>query len=199
MRQWTIQEFFKLAMKRELPELAKEDKHATHPGGMNGCEINLGAGNSPMLGCYNLDFPEWDAENYQIMAPNYFVRAWNGQTTPAMCADLLMPCPSESVNAIHAFHFLEHLKDPRRMLREIQRVLRPGGVANICVPHYSSMLAHYDLDHKSTWSLETWRNTFKSTGYDKDRDGWKLRVHFNALMAVDERHFAILTQLVKEA
>lgn len=166
----------------------------------HGPQINLGCGESKIEGAINLDWPQWDAENYTIEVTThdrYFMMG--GPQYPPGMGDVMVTCPAESIACIHAYHFLEHLRDPRRMLKEIQRVLMIGGVANIVVPHYSCSMAHQDLDHKHTFALDTWANTFRSDFYAKGHDGWKFRVQFNAMIAVTERNTAICTQLVKVA
>ncbi|TFZ04205.1 class I SAM-dependent methyltransferase [Ramlibacter rhizophilus] len=45
-----------------------------------------------------------------------------------------LPIPSESADAIVSFEVLEHLCEPLNMLREANRILRPGGVILITVP-----------------------------------------------------------------
>ena len=55
-----------------------------------------------------------------------------------------MPFADGTVDLLVANHVLEHVDDDRRALREIARVLRPGGCAVLQTP-YSAMLAN-------TWS-----------------------------------------------
>jgi SAM-dependent methyltransferase len=188
-----IQQLFELGMKREVPQLLDFPK---------GLVLNLGAGKHVLPGALNLDYPQWDAENYHIEVTDRIRWAHNNPNRayplPPEAGDMYVTCPDGIVAGIHAYHFLEHVRDPRRMLREMQRVLMPGGVINICVPHYWGSMAHHDLDHKNTYAIDTWANTFSAPWYTKDREGWKLRIHFNMLMAVTERNAAILTQLVKE-
>lgn len=190
-----IQQLFALGMKRDVPQLLDFP---------DGPVANLGCGRHRLSGVINLDYPEWDAERYEIQLPRKVVMpehplcrneglAPNGE----LFAQQLTRCPSNFLAGIHAYHFLEHLHDPRRMLREMQRCLMPGGVINICVPHYWGSMAHHDLDHKHNFAVDTWSNTFSAPWYDKDREGWQLRIHFNMLMGVTERNVAILTQLVK--
>ena len=181
-----IQQLFELSMKRDLPELLDFPP---------GIVVNLGCGASRIAGAINLDYPQWEAEKYEIKIPNLFTPVSEPISDGS---DSWVQCPDNMLAGIHAYHFLEHLHDPRRMLREMQRCLMPGGVINICVPHYSGSMSHHDLDHKHSFAIDTWRNTFGTPYYSKDRDGWQLRVHFNALVGIVERNLAILTQLVKD-
>lgn len=188
-----VQDLFKLGMKRDVPDLLDFPE---------GVVLNLGCGKHVLPGAVNLDWPHWNAETYQIEIPNIVKhRMLNGEDAelphPGM-NDILQRCPSDSIAGIHCYHFLEHVQDPRRMLREMQRVLKVGGVANICVPHYWGSMAHHDLDHKKNFAVDTWSNTFDAPWYEKDRNGWRFKIGFNMLMAVTERNAAILTQLIKE-
>src|SRR5271156_5343525 len=50
-------------------------------------------------------------------------------------ADLLsLPFPDESYDVVYASHVLEHIKDDIKAIREINRVLKPNGVAILPVP-----------------------------------------------------------------
>lgn len=138
-----------------------------------GLAVNLGAGVSTIDGADNLDYPEWNADVDDL------------------------PYADNSVACVHAYHFLEHLREPLRMLNEISRVLKVGGVVNICVPHYSGSMAHHDLDHKHTFALDTWANSLSRVYYNKDKLAPQLKIHFNVLIAIAERNTCILAQLVK--
>lgn len=61
----------------------------------------------------------------------------------------LLPYPfeSNSYNEVHMYHVLEHLKDPLKKIEEIHRILKPGGILYLRVPHFSSMAAFTDLTH----------------------------------------------------
>ncbi len=136
--------------------------------------LNLGAGEKRIAGAVSLDLPEWDADTDRL------------------------PYRNDSVTAIYALHFLEHVKDPIAVLRECQRVLVPGGHLNVVVPHWNTQLAHSDLDHKTSWDEETWSRIFNNKYYAKDHDGWRFRIGANVLMGIDARNLLIITQLIKE-
>jgi len=57
------------------------------------------------------------------------------------------PFKSNSVDEIHMYHVLEHIYDPLKKLEELHRILKPKGIINIRVPHFSSMGAFTDITH----------------------------------------------------
>jgi len=140
-----------------------------------GRQLELGPGTNPCPEATEfLEYPNWNADRD------------------------LIPYPTESVDVIHAYNILEHVRNPIFVLREIDRVLVVGGHVNITVPHALVELAHCDLDHKHTFTEETWKNTFNNFGYEKHRDEpWSLQVHANFLCGVAHRNLCIFTQLVK--
>jgi SAM-dependent methyltransferase len=50
---------------------------------------------------------------------------------------------SDSFDQVILWHVLEHLPDPAETVREIHRILKPGGAAVIAVPNYSSWQARW--------------------------------------------------------
>jgi len=57
------------------------------------------------------------------------------------------PFKDNSASEIHLYHVLEHLHDPLKKLEELHRILMPGGILFIRVPHFSSMGAFSDITH----------------------------------------------------
>ncbi len=59
------------------------------------------------------------------------------------------PYPFEDnyADEIHFYHVLEHLQQPLKKLEEIHRILKPGGILYMRIPHFSSMGAFSDLTH----------------------------------------------------
>lgn len=72
-------------------------------------------------------------------------------------ADLTcLPFPTASFDVVYASHVLEHIQDDRLALREIHRVLRPGGLAIVPVPIFTGIRT---VEYRHAVSTETdhWR------------------------------------------
>ncbi|NNK65312.1 MAG: class I SAM-dependent methyltransferase [Rhodobacteraceae bacterium] len=68
-------------------------------------------------------------------------------------ADVLsLPYDDQSFDVVMAAHVLEHLPDPRRALREMVRVLNPGGMVFVCVTRPSLFGALIQLKWR-TWAV----------------------------------------------
>lgn len=108
-----------------------------------------------------------------------------------------IPTQDNKVATIHCYHFLEHLTGERvpLFMKEVERVLEPGGVFNFSVPYYNTTLAVQNHDHKSWWCEDSWDNLFYDHTYG-ERD-WKLHVHFQVVAGINQRNLALVGQLVK--
>jgi SAM-dependent methyltransferase len=82
--------------------------------------------------------------------------------------------PAESFDAVIIWHVLEHLREPMAAIREIQRVLRPGGKLVVAVPNFSSLQArwagpawfHLDLPrHVFHFPLRALRRLLEQSGF----------------------------------
>jgi SAM-dependent methyltransferase len=51
--------------------------------------------------------------------------------------------PAGLFDQVIVWHVLEHLRDPRGTLREVRRILRPGGRLVVAVPNFSSVQARW--------------------------------------------------------
>lgn len=63
--------------------------------------------------------------------------------------------PDNSIDEIHSFHFLEHVKDVNFMMAEIYRVLKIGGITSGTVPYFANPYFYSDPTHKTTFGLYT--------------------------------------------
>ena len=137
--------------------------------------LNLGPGNKHIHATEELEWPDWDGDKDPI------------------------PAPDEWFGGVFATHFLEHLADPRPLIREVGRVLRPGCPFNILVPHAESLMYKQDLDHKSQYVLETWRVLLNNPYYDKDNNGeFSLELGANFVFGLKEENLCLITQLIKK-
>jgi len=57
------------------------------------------------------------------------------------------PFKDNFADEIHMYHVLEHLNNPLEKVEELHRILKPGGILYIRVPHFSSMGAFSDITH----------------------------------------------------
>lgn len=135
--------------------------------------LNVGSGFKDIVGSESIELPGWDAELQAI------------------------PYGNETVGVIHAYGFLDHIKRVPFVLSEFQRVLAPGGVANISVAYYNSNLAHRDLDHKSYFAEGSWDTLFKNRYWKYTDIEWKFEVGINLIMGEEERNLSLITQLIR--
>lgn len=163
-------------------------------------KIQLGAGFKHIEGWRNLEYPDWDADK-PIPAEGFSAKELpvdqNG--TGFGCASLPRAMqPDNSVHEIASYHTLDHLS-PRQVvqtLREVERVLVPGGTFTNILPHADSQLAKECIHHQSRFMIDTWRNIFSERQYEHDGE-WNLRVGLNFTFAIAERNTVLVTQLIK--
>ena len=67
--------------------------------------------------------------------------------------DVLSEMPNESIYCIYSYHFLEHIADTNRLIKEMHRVLSSEGMLIIVVPHFSNPFYYSDMTHKSPFGL----------------------------------------------
>lgn len=80
--------------------------------------------------------------SFALLAPRATVgvdlsaEALRGQERPTVVADMrALPFESQRFASVLSVHSLEHVPDPEPVLREVVRVLRPGGVALFVTPN----------------------------------------------------------------
>ncbi|MFN2531713.1 MAG: class I SAM-dependent methyltransferase [Pyrinomonadaceae bacterium] len=76
----------------------------------------------------------WDVEGVEISKPA--VEYLRSRSLNAFCGELKDACyPTAHFDVVTASELMEHIADPRPLLREIARVLRPGGLFWATTPH----------------------------------------------------------------
>lgn len=138
----------------------------------SGAHINLGSGNSPIKGCYNLDRPDWEAPSLGVFE-------------------------DDSIACVHAYHFFEHLAPDTlyEMLSEIHRVLKHQGVVNYCVPYAMAPIAFMDVTHRTFWTEETMRTLVQSRGYESRAS--RFVIERQMIAGIDSQNLAVIGQLTK--
>ncbi len=75
-----------------------------------------------------------------------------------VCCDLngRWPFEDSSIGVVRAFDIFEHLPDPLHTMKELYRVLAPGGFCFAQVPSTDGRGAFQDPTHKSFWNENSW-------------------------------------------
>jgi len=112
-------------------------------------KLNLGSGGAPLEGYANVDSnPKAPAVS---VVHDLDVYPW--------------PFEDNSVAEILMNHCLEHLTDHNRAMKEIHRILKPGGKAKITVPHFTWQYAFIDPTHKHFFGHRTFYYYAGDCGY----------------------------------
>lgn len=124
--------------------------------------LNIGCGEDKKAGYINID--------------------WQASVQPDVLHDLnLLPYPFEntSFDYIEMSHILEHLNRPFEIMREVHRILKPGGLLVIRVPHFSRGFTHAEHAHGFDITFPYYFNKhFTKSGYigvDFDLEHMELR------------------------
>ncbi|MEK6874433.1 MAG: methyltransferase domain-containing protein [Nanoarchaeota archaeon] len=65
------------------------------------------------------------------------------------------PYKDNSVDEVRMHDVLEHLDNVVQVMREVHRILKPGGFVNLLVPHWNSNGPYYDPTHKHAFGFTT--------------------------------------------
>lgn len=105
-------------------------------------KLDLGCGKNKLPGFIGVD--QYTMEGVDVVANLSGPHPW--------------PWEDNSVDEVHSSHFVEHLDAKQRVhfVNELHRVLKPGGVAKIVVPHWSSHRAYGDPTHQWPPVSEMW-------------------------------------------
>jgi SAM-dependent methyltransferase len=92
---------------------------------------------------------------------------------------LEMPFAPASFDLVVCLDVIEHLQDDRAALRELRRVLAPGGALLVTVPAYQWLWSGHDVvnQHHRRYSRTTLRQAAQDAGWECERT-----THFNSLL-----------------
>ena len=78
---------------------------------------------------------------------------------PASQADIIhdlnrypYPLETRTIDKVYAKHIIEHIDNPRSFIKEIHRILKPGGTVFFETPHFSCRVAYSEPEHKLFYS-----------------------------------------------
>lgn len=128
-------------------------------------KLNLGAGEDRKDGYINVD--------------------WNDLAKPDVKHNLnQFPYPFENnkFDEVVASHVLEHLDKPFEVMKELHRILKPGGELIIKVPHFSRGFTHAEHAHGFDVSFPMYFNKkfTKSGFYGVEFDIKSMKLHWAA-------------------
>ena len=114
-------------------------------------------------------------------------------TPPAdIVADLSKPWPwpDSSVDEVLAYSIFEHLPNKRHTMNELWRVLKPGGIARLQLPHASAGDGgHCDPTHCSYWTPTDFEYYAPGVAeYERFHQSYGIRAAFRVLN-LDERGY----------
>jgi len=81
-----------------------------------------------------------------------------------------LPFETGSCSEVLLDNVLEHSPDTTGILREVHRVLRPGGIAYVFVPYYNAHGAYADPTHRAFFSEGTFEYYTSDSEYDHYAD-----------------------------
>lgn len=76
-----------------------------------------------------------------------------------------LPFKSQTFRHVYASNVLEHAPDTLGVLREWARVLKPGGILHIVVPHRTGNCSWAALDHYSAFTLFAFEHIYEHLWY----------------------------------
>jgi len=111
------------------------------------------------------------------------------------------PWPDDSVDEVLMQHVLEHVKDIRKIMDQLWRILKPGGWLIIYVPHFSHFQALTHPEHCHAFHYNSFQMFTPQSGEHYTDHLWNIqevRLHFkNAVLGrFFDRHKYVYTTTI---
>jgi|FLYN01.1.fsa_nt_gi 2-polyprenyl-3-methyl-5-hydroxy-6-metoxy-1,4-benzoquinol methylase len=173
---WFARRYYAALVRRYAP--VEESEAPLRPSDTNGASkrrlLELGCGLGHLLGllqddfhCVGIDLIDYSIEQTKINAPK--AEAYQ------MSADDLSAFESESFSVVVALHLVEHLPSPADTIRQVSRILQPGGLWLFATPHPNYSLRRFkdrendaigkDKTHINVHPPEVWRAWCEQAGF----------------------------------
>jgi len=81
------------------------------------------------------------------------IRPYDGVDVVGDVHEVLRRLPPASVDSVHSSHVLEHLDDLCSLMKELRRIVKPGGLVVTVVPHFSNPYYYSDYTHRRQFGL----------------------------------------------
>lgn len=81
--------------------------------------------------------------------------------------DVLREFPDSCVAHISAYHFIEHIDDINLLMSELGRIVKPSGLVDFVVPHFSNPYFYSDPTHRVFFGLYTFCYMSQSTVFSR--------------------------------
>lgn len=113
-------------------------------GGKKGRVLDVGCGRGLLLQAFRRS--GWDVQGTELsdQAARYARQVANVPVEIGRVEEIGFP--EHSFDAVTLWHVLEHIHDPRVVLAEANRILKPGGVLLVGVPNFSGFEARFFRD-----------------------------------------------------
>ena len=98
--------------------------------------------------------------------------------------EVLKKFPDSSVAHVSSIHFIEHVSDINQLMLELERIIKPGGVIDFKVPHFSNPYFYSDPTHINFFGLYTFCYMSYSDIFSRKVPTYKKNLVFN-LVSVD--------------
>ncbi len=82
------------------------------------------------------------------------------------------PFKKEEIDYVYCSHILEHVQDFFKTIKEIERILKKGGILHVRVPHFSNGNGYNDLTHRRFFGWQTFNQL--TEGYYNEEFKFKI-------------------------